>query len=361
MCPYAWDRVGGVQTHVRALAATLRARGHEIAVLAPYTYEGTDDTWANVLPVGRAIGIPVNGSVAPLAFGPVAATVLRKALRDFYPDVVHLHEPLIPSISLLALWNTETPTVGTFHAAAESSFGYHASRPVLNRAAKRLVVRTTVSEAARALVSRYFPGDYLLTPNGVDIARYASAEPLDLGPGPKILFLSRLEERKGLDVLIRATAELAELKVTLVVAGDGPERRAVKSLARRLMVPVRFLGRVEEDVKVRLYNSCHVYCAPALGGESFGIVLLEAMAAGSPVVCSNLDGFRGVAQGAAVLTPPGDPSGLAAGLRSVLTSPDRAARMRRLSREVAAEYDWSKLAAGVEEIYEKTAAARVGA
>jgi phosphatidyl-myo-inositol alpha-mannosyltransferase len=362
VCPYAWDRVGGVQSHVRALSSALRARGHEVAILAPYLSEDAAQAGDNLLPVGRAFGIPANGSVAPLAFGPVAAADVRSALKEFDPAVVHLHEPLIPSISLFALLNSEAPAVGTFHAAAESSFGYQASRPWLRRTIKRLTMRTVVSEAARLLVERYFPGEYALTPNGVDVERFGRAEPIDLGPGRKILFLSRLEERKGLDVLIRAVAALRDTGATLVVAGDGPERRYCQSLARRLGVRTRWLGLVEESMKARLYRSCDVYCAPALGGESFGIVLLEAMAAGAPVVCSNLDGFRAVARGAALLVRPGDAGILATGLRSVLASPDKAMLMSEASRRVAARYDWAELAGGVESVYESAVrTVRVGA
>ncbi|HYY44558.1 MAG TPA: glycosyltransferase family 4 protein [Actinomycetota bacterium] len=362
VCPYAWDRFGGVQTHVRALTEALKERGHDVAVLAPYTDEGSERIWEDVLPVGRAIKIPINGSVAPLAFGPVAAAGIRKALKEFDPEVVHLHEPLIPSLSLLALWNTEAPIVGTFHAAADSSFGYQATKPVLNRAAKRLDVRTTVSEAARQLISRYFPGDYLITPNGVHSSRFCDAAPLDLGTGRKILFLSRIEERKGLDILIKAVASLGDLGVTLVVAGDGPERKSCRAMARRMGVSVRFLGRVDEEVKPRLYRSCEIYCAPALSGESFGIVLLEAMAAGAPVVCSSLDGFRSVAKGAAVFVPPGDHRALARALRAVLTSEREIERMRAASLRKAAMFDWDRLAAGVEAVYEKAArTARIGA
>lgn len=362
VCPYAWDRVGGVQSHVRALSKALSGRGYEVAILAPYLSEDASEMGDNLLPVGRAVGIPANGSVAPLAFGPVAAADVRAALRDFDPAVVHLHEPLIPSISLLALLNTDAPAVGTFHAAAESSFGYQASRPWLRRTIKRLTVRTVVSEAARLLVERYFPGEYALTPNGVDTRRFAEAEPLDLGAGRKVLFLSRLEERKGLDVLIRAVAALRDPEVTLVVAGDGPERRYCRSLARRLGVKSRWLGLVGEEMKARLYRSCDVYCAPALGGESFGIVLLEAMAAGAPVVCSNLDSFRAVARGAGLLVRPGDAGILASGLRSVLSSPEKAELMSEASSRIAARYDWAHLAQGVESVYEAAVrTVRVGA
>lgn len=352
VCPYAWDRFGGVQSHVRALAHALKARGHTVGVLAPQSSGWDGETPDGVTFVGRALSVPANGSMAPLAFGPLAAAGIRRALGALEPDVVHVHEPLIPSLSLLALWNAEAPTVGTFHAAAESSFGYRASRPVLARAASRLTVRTAVSEAARGLVSRYFPGEYELTPNGVEVQRFSTADPMDLGPKKKVLFLGRLEKRKGLDVLIEAMTFLRDLDVRLVVAGGGPEERFSRSFARRLGIDATFVGRLSEDNLPRAFRAADVYCAPGLGGESFGIVLAEAMAAGAPVVCSDLPAFRSVVGDAALLVPPDEPAALARALRRTLTQPDVVEGMAARGREVADRFDWTRLAEGVEGIYE---------
>jgi len=358
VCPYAWDRVGGVQSHVRALAATLGARGHEVQVIAPSSLTLTHQVGGggNVKLVGRAVGIRANGSVAPVAFGPLAATGVRVALSDFQPDVMHLHEPLIPSLSLLAVWAGQAPAVGTFHAAADKSHAYRMSKPILARAMDRLDVRTAVSDAARDLIKSYFPGDYRLTPNGVEARRFAEATPLDLGPGKKVLFLGRLEPRKGLDILIQAMARLRDLDATLVVAGQGPEERSCRALADRLDVRTRFLGRVGDDELPRAYRAADVYCAPGLGGESFGIVLIEAMAAGVPVVCSDLAGYRSVASTAASLVPPGQSVALAAALRKVLTDPAEVARMQRANRRTAQMFDWDRLVTGVEAIYESALA-----
>ena len=360
VCPYAWDRVGGVQSHVRSLGRTLRARGHEVQILAPSSMTLTHQLVGgeHVKLVGRAVGVPANGSVAPLAFGPLAAAGIRLALRELEPDVVHLHEPLIPSLSFLALLNTDAPTVGTFHAAREGSLAYGASRPVLRRAIRRLDVRTAVSDAARELISGYFPGDYKLTPNGVEAERFASAKPMELGAGPNILFLGRLERRKGLETLIKAVARAKDLSPTLIVAGTGPLERTSRALAEQLDVNVRFLGRVAEEELPRLYRAVDVYCAPGLGGESFGIVLLEAMAAGTPVVCSDLAGYRAVATGAARLVPPGQATPLADALRDVLTSSDVGDELRRAGSRLAGMFDWNRLATGVETIYELAAGAR---
>jgi phosphatidylinositol alpha-mannosyltransferase len=361
VCPYAWDRFGGVQTHVRAQAATLRARGHEITVIAPRTWSRSDrdgdlDPTGEVVRIGRTISIPANGSMAPIAFGPWAAAGVRRALADFNPEVVHLHEPLIPSLSGLALLNPPAPCVGTFHASSDSSLAYWVARPILRGAMARLRIRIVVSDAARDLICRYFPGDYEVIPNGVEVARYATASPVDLGANRTVLFLGRIERRKGLEVLVQALTRLRDLESKLIVGGTGPEERACRSLAARLGVDVQFIGGVHDDVKAGIFRSAHVYCAPALGGESFGIVLIEAMAAGTPVVCSDLPGFRAVAEGAAALVPPGDPGRLADALRRVLTDDRRARSMSETGRAIADRYDWSRLAERLEDVYVRAAA-----
>jgi phosphatidylinositol alpha-mannosyltransferase len=362
VCPYAWDRPGGVQSHVRSLARSLRKRGHHVAVIAPHAALNASPPEEDVSLIGHAVSVPANGSVAPLAFGPLAAAGVRRALRAFDPDVVHLHEPLIPSLPLMALWNTHRPTVGTFHAAANSSMGYRLGRPVLERAARRLDVRTAVSDAARELIARYFPARYQLTPNGVDMERFSTADPLDIPSGPKrVLFLSRIEQRKGLAVLIHALTRLRDIDVELLVAGTGPEEKACRALVERLEVRARWLGHVSEGDVARAYRSADVYCAPGLGRESFGIVLVEAMAAGIPVVCSDLPGFRAVAGGAATLVPAGDAGALADAIRAVLTDEPKAAAMRVMSARIAGGFDWSRLVLGVEKVYEEAAASTSGA
>jgi phosphatidylinositol alpha-mannosyltransferase len=349
VCPYAWDRFGGVQSHVRSLAGALRARGHDARVFAPHV---AADAVApeGVELVGRAVPVPANGSVAALAFGPAVGAAVKRSLAAFEPDVLHLHEPLIPSISLLALRSSEVPAVGTFHAAMEWSFGYGIARGALGPTIRRLAVRTVVSDSARALVSRYFPGPYELTPNGIDVAAFAGAEPRRHATGPVVLFFSRLEKRKGLEVLVRAMPHVPG--ATLVVAGSGPEEKTVRSLARSLSVDAVWLGRVPDGEVASTYRGADVYCAPALGGESFGIVLVEAMAAGAPVVCSNLAGFRAVAGDAAFLVAPHAHRRLAAALRQVLEDPGKSETMRAAGREVAARYDWGRLVPRVEELYE---------
>jgi phosphatidylinositol alpha-mannosyltransferase len=356
VCPYAWDRFGGVQSHIRAQAATLRRRGHEVTVIAPRSFGIDLEQADDAVRIGRAVAIPANGSMAPITFGPLAAAGVRNRLREIEPEVVHLHEPLIPSLSGLALLNVNAPCVGTFHAASEGSVAYWAARPMLRRAIGRLEVRIAVSEAARDLIARYFPGEYEIIPNGVEIARYASAAPVDLGAGPTVLFLGRFERRKGLEVLIQAMTRLRDLEPKLTIVGSGPAEHGCRALAERLQVEVNFIGAVHDDLKAGIFGSADVYCSPALGGESFGMVLIEAMAAGAPVVCSDLPGFRAVAGDAALLVPPGDAGALADSLRGVLTSQDRAKAMSEAGKAVAARFDWNRLAERLEESYVRAVA-----
>ncbi|MEA2487630.1 MAG: phosphatidyl-myo-inositol alpha-mannosyltransferase, partial [Actinomycetota bacterium] len=244
VCPYAWDRVGGVQTHIAALKEQLTARGHDVVVIAPASFGAHLN--GGISRAGRSLGIRANGSVAPLSFGPSGAIAVRTALARFQPDVVHAHEPLIPSVSLMATTLAHAPVVGTFHASAPSSTGYRIARPVLSRAADRLAERTAVSDEARSLVETYFPGTYRLTPNGVDVAGFRDASAMDLGPGKKILFLSRLERRKGLEVLLQACTRIRDLDARVVVAGTGPEERGARKLARELGIDTTWLGRIPD-------------------------------------------------------------------------------------------------------------------
>lgn len=358
VCPYAWDRPGGVQSHIRSLAAELRSRDHDVLVVAPRS--GTLASEDGVAVVGRSVPIPANGSVAPLAFGPTAAMNVKRTLARFDPDVVHLHEPLIPSLSMLALMVSVAPCVGTFHAAADSSAGYAVAKPLLGRLANRLAIRTAVSDAARDLIQRYLPGTYHLTPNGVDAGFFARAQPADLGEGRRVLFLGRIERRKGLEVLIQAMTRFRGTDVRLVVAGSGPQEKDLRSLADRLLVDAVFLGRVDDSTKAALFKRADVYCAPGVGGESFGIVLVEAMAAGTPVVCSDLPGFRAVAEHSAVLVSPGNSGLLADAIRRVLGDDSLAERMGKAGSRSASGFDWRRLVGNVEDIYQRAMKEAVG-
>jgi phosphatidylinositol alpha-mannosyltransferase len=246
---------------------------------------------------------------------------------------------------------TRAPTVGTFHAAASSSPIYAAFKPLLTKANARLKARSAVSEAAGRLVTRYFPNHLLATPNGIDAARFADVRSIDLGSGQHVLFLGRLEPRKGPDVLVNAMGLLRDLNVTLVVAGEGGLRSRLETTADRLRVKVRFLGEVSEEDKARLYRSCEIYCAPNLRGESFGIVLVEAMASGCPVVCSDLKEFKTVTGDAALFSPAGEPAPLARAIRTLLSEPARREQMRSKGIRRAQAFDWGGLVPTVESIY----------
>jgi phosphatidylinositol alpha-mannosyltransferase len=254
---------------------------------------------------------------------------------------------------LYAITDKIAPCIGTFHAAADRSALYRVFAPVLRPFAEKLVLRTAVSEQALDFVSRYFPGSYEITPNGVDVERFRSAPKVDLGPGRTVLFAGRLEERKGLSVLIRALARLARPDVTLIVAGAGPREAEERALIARSGITARFLGAPDDETLAGLFRSADVFCHPATGRESFGIVLVEAMAGGVPVVCSDLPGFRTAAGDAAVYFPPGDDAALADALVPALDDPERAAVMRKLGEARAEAFDWNSLVDDVAKLYER--------
>lgn len=347
--PYAWDRPGGVQTHVRDLGVALVRRGHEVMVLAPRSSFSTPPA-PGVGYCGLSIPIPANGSVAPISFGPGAWIRCKRVASRFRPDIVHVHEPLVPSVSLIATLRAEVPVVATFHASADRSLGYAAARPVLSRVARKLSARIAVSDAALALIRGYFPDGYVTIPNGADLTRFQPG-PERQESGRTIVFVGRLEPRKGLEVLLRACARLgAESEV--VVVGSGPEEGRCRTLARRAGLNVRFLGRVTSDELPAVLAGADVFCSPALGAESFGIVLIEAMAAGAPVVCSDLPGYRSAAGDAARYVAPGDDRALAEALSTVLGDPAAARTMRARGIERAARFDWSHLVPRIEAVYE---------
>ena len=314
VCPYSLTLPGGVQGQVLALARALRQQGHEVRVLGPCDGPPPD---AGVTPLGDSIPTAANGSMAPIAPDPSAQLRTIRALRDERFDVVHIHEPLAPGVSQTALMFKSQPVVGTFHAAGDSA-AYRWLNPVVRWLASRIDLRCAVSADARDMAVRALGGEYTLVFNGVELAPYAKASPAPTA-GPTILFLGRHEPRKGLAVLLEAMGELPS-GVRLWVASDGPETEVLR---RRVAGDVRieWLGRISEEEKVSRLRAADVFCAPSLGGESFGVVLLEAMAAGTPVVASDLPGYANVARADqdALLVPSGDAVALADALRRVLT------------------------------------------
>ena len=293
ICPYAWDDPGGVQTHIRELAESLLARDHAVTVIAPVRH-GAAQPW--VSPVGRPIDIPYNASNAPIDPRPWSMKQVRETLRRFEPDVVHAHEPLTPSTSMWATLGASVPVVATFHSGASRSRLYDATAPVLRRIARRISIRVAVSEAAAAFAGSRIGGAFEIVPNGVDVSRFADAEPADLGAGTKLLFVGRLDERKGFPTAVEAFSKLAAERpdLRLVVVGDGPDRSALDRLAPSVRSRVTMLGPVPNIDLPPFHAACDLYLGPSVGGESFGVVLIEAMAAGLPVVASDIAGYREV-------------------------------------------------------------------
>ena len=362
-CPYTWDVPGGVQAHVRDLADNLLARGHDVSVLSPVDDPERADLPPYVVPAGRAVPVPYNGSVARLVFGPLSMARTRRWLRDGGFDVLHVHEPTVPSVSMLACFAASGPIVATFHTATARSRALQVFGTALQPALEKVTGRIAVSPAARRVVVEHLGGDAVLIPNGVDVARFEGAQPLPgRGDRPTVVFLGRIDEpRKGLAVLLEALPELVELvpHVQLLVAGPGDEGDVVAAIPPSLRDRVELLGLVTEADKPRVFATGDVYCAPNTHGESFGIVLVEAMAAGTPVVASDLEAFRRVLQEgqAGVLVPVRDPGALAAGLGALLHDPERRQRLAAAGRQAVRAYDWTTVTRQVVEVYETVAAA----
>ena len=363
VCPYSWDVPGGVQVHVRELSAHLRERGHEVRILAPGRNSGKrDDAWI----VGRAIPVRGNGSVARISFGPQVATVVARALREERPDVIHVHEPLVPSVSMHAVLNANAPVVATFHSNVGrervSSLWFKLAAPMVRPVWNRLARRIAVSDAARhSVTSRMGDGELLIVPNGVDVERFAGAKPAVLPGGRHLLFVGRLEERKGFPVAVAAFARLAERypDLRLLVVGDGSERDAVDDLPPAVRSRVEMLGRVDDDRLAGYLRAATLYLGPATGGESFGIVLAEAMAAGLPIVASDIAGYRDVARNGreAVLVPPGDPDALVAAVGRVLDDPALARSLGGSGALRARDFAWDTVADRLVDVYRKVLSA----
>ncbi|WP_028930980.1 glycosyltransferase family 4 protein [Pseudonocardia asaccharolytica] len=370
VCPYSLDVPGGVQGHVVDLARALQARGHTVEVLAPAEDDG--DLPAFVTPAGRSLGVPYNGSVARVRFGPVAYARVRRWLAEHTFDVLHLHEPTTFSISVLALLAAEGPIVATFHTSTERSRALIAFGGVLRPLMEKVTARIAVSPLARRVQVEHLGGDAVEIPNGVDVRRFAHGPLLPGFPradGATVGFLGRFDEpRKGMPVLLGALRLLegsrAGLRLLVIGRGDADalRRHAGPALADRLDI----LGAVDEATKAAALRSIDVYCAPNLGGESFGMVLTEAMAAGAPVLASDLDAFRRVLGGsdgprtgapAGVFVPPGDARALAAALADLLDDPARRAALTAAGRRRVAEYDWPVVADSVLQVYRAAMAA----
>ncbi|WP_328917090.1 MULTISPECIES: glycosyltransferase family 4 protein [unclassified Streptomyces] len=359
VCPYSWDVPGGVQFHIRDLAEHLIALGHEVSVLAPADDETPLPPY--VVSAGRAVPVPYNGSVARLNFGFLSAARVRRWLHDGSFNVVHIHEPASPSLGLLACWAAQGPIVATFHTSNPRSRAMIAAYPILQPALEKIRARIAVSEYARRTLVEHLGGDAVVIPNGVDVDFFARAEPRPQWQGGTIGFIGRIDEpRKGLPVLMRALPRiLAERPGTrLLVAGRGDEQEAVASLPEEMRDRVEFLGMVSDEDKARLLRSVDLYVAPNLGGESFGIILVEAMSAGAPVLASDLDAFAQVLdQGAAgELFGNEDEDALATAAIRLLGDPARLAELSALGSAHVRRFDWSVVGADILAVYETVTA-----
>lgn len=366
VCPYSWDVPGGVQAHVRDLADALRRSGHEVSVLAPSDEDTPLPSY--VTSAGRAVPVPYNGSVARLSFGVLSATRVRRWLREGKFDVLHLHEPATPSLSLLACWAATGPLVATFHTSMSRSRFMSAAYGILQPALEKVSARIAVSEHARRTLVEHLGGDAVLIPNGVAASAFRTGEPLPGWPGPggAIGFLGRIDEqRKGLPVLLAAFEQLATDRpgLRLLVGGPGDGDEVYRHLPGHLRGRVELLGLVGEAEKTRAYRSVDVFCAPNLGGESFGIVLLEAMASGTPVLASDLDAFRFVLDDgrSGALFGVGDPSALAQAAATLLDDAERRTRMVEAGYRVVSRYDWDTVVRDIVAVYETVAAAGAAA
>ncbi len=360
VCPYPWDTPGGVQYHVRDLAETLRGLGHHVEILAPAEHEeALDDEWMTW--AGRAVPVPYNGSMASMQFGPVSAARVRRWLREGDFDVVHVHEPATPSVSLVVCMVATGPVVATFHAATTRSKWLAAVGPLIRPWLEKISGRIAVSDFARRVQVEHLGGDAVIIPNGVHVAAFAEGPSLPGRTrgvdGPTIGFLGRYDEpRKGLPVLLEAMRTVVRRHpgAQLLIAGRG-DPEAVRELVGDDLAPhVSLLGELSEAEKGAFLRSVDVYCAPNLLGESFGIVLIEAMAAGAPIVASDLDAFAAVlGDGAAGgLVRRGDARDLARALSDLLADPERRAQLSDTGRRVAAEYVWSVVARRELAVYE---------
>lgn len=362
VCPYAWSIPGGVQAHIADFATELTKRGHDVSVLAP---GGDDDEVpAYVVKAGKPVPVPYNGSVARILFGPLAAARVRRWLADGRFDIVHTHEPNSVSVGMLATMMSEVPVVGTFHSSMESR-ALLAVNGIIGPILEKITARIAVSEAARRSIVQHIGGDAFVIPNGLYVDAFA-VPPRDewRHAGGTVCFIGRLDEpRKGLPVLLRAWPVIQREipDAHLLIAGRGEIREISRTVPDEIRDSVTFLGGISDEEKATMFASSDVYIAPHTGGESFGIVLAEAMAGGAPVVASDLPAFRAVLDEGRLgrLTPVGDAEALAAEAVSLLRDGAARENYRDLARTAVRRYDWSRVTGEVLAVYDMALAVGV--
>ncbi|HET8586984.1 MAG TPA: glycosyltransferase family 4 protein [Candidatus Limnocylindria bacterium] len=361
--PYGYPHPGGVNEHVRYSYEAMRRLGHDVWIITS-KYGKERENEGHIIRLGTGWAFPANGSIGRVTLGWRFKQQARAALDQHRFDILHFHEPFVPFLSPTVLEASRTVNVGTFHAFGGFSPSYWIGRRFAGDLASRLHGRVAVSGAARHFISRYFPGEYRIIPNGVDLDRFVRAEPYEeLRDGTlNILFVGRLEERKGLIHLLKAYHRLRKRRVDarLLVVGAGPKLREYRRyVGLRGIRDVEFLGRVSDEEKARYFASADIFCAPATGQESFGIVLLEAMAAGVPIVASDIHGYKQVVQRdvQGLLVEPKKPRALAAALYTLATDPDLRDRMGEAGRLRAPEYSWDRVTEQVIDFYRDVRAA----
>lgn len=357
VCPYGWDSPGGVQTHIRELTKHLQDEGHQVSVFAPVSDEDrVNESW--LVNAGKPISIPVNGSVARLLFGPIASSRVKQWITQGDFDLLHLHEPAIPSLSLLACSAATGPMVGTFHVSSPKQKAIYAIGPILEPIVEKLTARIAVSESARQTLRDHFDTDAVVIPNGIESSQYSSAQPTIHWRNPHTLgFIGRFEEpRKGLQILLDALPIIARFipDVRLLVAGPGEGDELIKKLDIGLRNRIVFLGFLSEQEKASFLKSINIYVAPNTGGESFGIILTEALSAGTPVVGSDIPAFKAVLENgeAGLLFKNGDSADLAKVLIGLLRNKELQQSLSSKGKLSSQKYDWQVVADQILSVYE---------
>ena len=359
VCPYGWDIPGGVQIHVRELAEHFIAQGHYVSVIAPVSdEESITDPW--LVSAGRPVPIPFNGSVARVLFGPIAASRVRQWIVQGEFDLLHMHEPGIPSISLLACWAAEGAMVGTFHASTPKMRAIASVGPLIEPMIEKLSARIAVSEMAQATLNNLYGTEAVVIPNGIDTTRFRDAKHKGAGSSPtaaRIGFLGRFEEnRKGLPLLLEALPKIVKAipNVELVVAGPGEPGKVLAKVDPQVAKHVKFLGRLSEEEKVEFLSGLNLYIAPNTGGESFGIILAEAMASGAPVLASNIPAFVDLLSvgDSGVTFISEDATDLARKVNELLGNRSRLQQLAENGVEAAIRFDWGSVATQIMSVYE---------
>jgi phosphatidyl-myo-inositol alpha-mannosyltransferase len=355
--PYVYPLPGGVTQHVQYLYENLRLRGHDVRILTS-SHGLQRASEGDIIRIGKGFSMPVNGSVGTITLSPRFISQVRDMLEREQFDLLHFHEPFVPFLSPIVLRLSTSVNIATFHAYGGFSPSYEFGRRAMRGYAERLHGRIAVSGAAKHFIERYFPGEYKVIPNGVDINRFQRAVPLARwqdGPG-NILFVGRFEPRKGLLDLLKAYRILKKTgcECRLLVVGTGPLwREARRYVASARLRDVEFLGRVSDEEKAQLFRTADVYVSPATGGESFGIVLLEAMASGTAIVASDIHGYKNVVRRGreALLVPPREPKAIAAAIARLINDDALRAEMGAAGRERAEEFSWPRVTAKVDDFY----------